>query len=422
MLQRISARTGIAGDSACVLSAQMSEATCRAQRKVSVDVRRMSSGTGVRCDFAAIPRRRASRKAIPPAFFAGATAAGIVVACAWTLYANVFGASIYPSVGVASFDAPVIRRSAAFAVRTPPAATDQFLAALPEPAPVLSPPVTVASISPFDFNDRFGAAAPKGETSKVAEVLRPADAPKVEAPQQLAVAPKPKEISPPPSPVRVAAIAPVPAPPSSRPADVKPAKAANASVRDMAQRAKAAVMSIASADKPSIFEKLYGKPQPRASLLSFASADASVTGSLGPSRNSALEGGMPLYDRSTAVYDISARAVYLPNGTKLEAHSGLGAKLDDPRYVHVKMHGATPPHVYDLTPREALFHGVPALRLTPVGGENAIFGRTGLLAHTYMLGPNGDSNGCVSFKDYDAFLQAYRNGEIKRLAVVAKVE
>ena len=63
------------------------------------------------------------------------------------------------------------------------------------------------------------------------------------------------------------------------------------------------------------------------------------------------------------------------------------------------MRGVTPPHIYDLAPREALFHGVPALRLKPVGGEEAIYGRSGLLAHTYMLGPNGDSNGCVSFKD-----------------------
>ena len=73
------------------------------------------------------------------------------------------------------------------------------------------------------------------------------------------------------------------------------------------------------------------------------------------------------------------------------------------------MRGVTPPHLYDLKPREALFHGVPALRLNPVGGEEAIYGRSGLLAHTYMLGPNGDSNGCVSFKDYNAFLHAYRN-------------
>jgi hypothetical protein len=114
--------------------------------------------------------------------------------------------------------------------------------------------------------------------------------------------------------------------------------------------------------------------------------------------------------------------VYLPDGTKLEAHSGLGSRLDDPRTAHIRMQGVTPPHVYELTPREALFHGVPALRLTPVGGEEAIFGRSGLLAHTYMLGPNGDSNGCVSFRDYNAFLNAYRNQGIKRLAVVARVE
>ena len=62
---------------------------------------------------------------------------------------------------------------------------------------------------------------------------------------------------------------------------------------------------------------------------------------------------------------------------------------------------------------------MPALRLTPVGGEDKIFGRSGLLAHTYMLGPNGDSNGCVSFKDYYAFLNAYRNKGIRKLAVVA---
>jgi Tlde1 domain len=38
-----------------------------------------------------------------------------------------------------------------------------------------------------------------------------------------------------------------------------------------------------------------------------------------------------------------------------------------------------------------------------------------------MLGPNGDSNGCVSFKDYDAFLRAYQSGQIKRLAVVSRL-
>jgi hypothetical protein len=74
--------------------------------------------------------------------------------------------------------------------------------------------------------------------------------------------------------------------------------------------------------------------------------------------------------------------------------------------------------LYELTAREELFHGVQALRLTPVGG-GGIFGRDGLLAHPYMLGPNGDSNGCVSFKNYEAFLQAFENGAVKRLVVVA---
>jgi hypothetical protein len=126
------------------------------------------------------------------------------------------------------------------------------------------------------------------------------------------------------------------------------------------------------------------------------------------------------YDHYTAVYDISARIVYLPDGTKLEAHSGLGQALDNPRYVAERAVGPTPPHVYELALREGSFHGVQAIRLNPVG-EGGIYGRAGLLAHPFMLGPNGDSNGCVSFRDYEAFLRAYQNGQIKKLAVVAKI-
>jgi hypothetical protein len=123
------------------------------------------------------------------------------------------------------------------------------------------------------------------------------------------------------------------------------------------------------------------------------------------------------YDNVTAVYDISARAVYLPDGSKLEAHSGLGNLMDDPASVSERMVGATPPNVYDLKPREQLFHGVQALRMTPVG-DNGTFGRSGLLVHSYMLGPKGDSNGCVSIRDYEKFLKAFSNGDIKRLVVV----
>lgn len=126
---------------------------------------------------------------------------------------------------------------------------------------------------------------------------------------------------------------------------------------------------------------------------------------------------LPDVDSRTAVYDISARTVFLPNGEKLEAHSGLYDKLDDPRYVKVRMRGPTPPNVYQLTLREQLFHGVRAIRLNPVD-EGKMFGRAGMLAHTYMLGPNGDSNGCVSFKNYDKFLQAFLDGKVNRLVVV----
>jgi len=124
------------------------------------------------------------------------------------------------------------------------------------------------------------------------------------------------------------------------------------------------------------------------------------------------------YDRTTAVYDIRARVVYLPDGRRLEAHSGLGEALDNPRYVSERAKGPTPPHLYQLTLREGSFHGVQALRLNPIG-EGGVYGRAGFLAHPFMLGPNGQSNGCVSFKDYQAFLRAYQNGQITKLAVVA---
>nr|WP_245317399.1 DUF2778 domain-containing protein [Bradyrhizobium manausense] len=123
------------------------------------------------------------------------------------------------------------------------------------------------------------------------------------------------------------------------------------------------------------------------------------------------------YDSKTAVYDIKAKALYLPSGVAIEAHSGMGALMDDPDHVDQRMVGATPPATYDLKPREKLFHGVRALRMTPTDGTSAL-GRVGLLTHTYMLGPRGDSNGCVSIKDYDRFLKAYDNGEFNRLVVV----
>ena len=123
------------------------------------------------------------------------------------------------------------------------------------------------------------------------------------------------------------------------------------------------------------------------------------------------------YEPLTAVYDITARAVYLPNGLSLEAHSGMGSLRDDPEHVSMPNVGATPPAVYELKPREKLFHGVQALRMIPTEGSDTS-GRSGLLTHSFMLGPNGDSNGCVSIRNYDRFLKAFNDGEINRLVVV----
>jgi hypothetical protein len=130
---------------------------------------------------------------------------------------------------------------------------------------------------------------------------------------------------------------------------------------------------------------------------------------------------LPAADKHTAVYDISAHTVYLPDGERLEAHSGLGDKMDDPSFIKVRMRGPTPPNVYDLTLREEIFHGVRAIRLNPVD-DDKMYGRAGMLAHTYMLGENGQSNGCVSFKDYQKFLRAFLDGKVDRLVVVAKLD
>ncbi|MBU6526021.1 DUF2778 domain-containing protein [Methylocystis sp. MJC1] len=240
--------------------------------------------------------------------------------------------------------------------------------------------------------------------------------------------------------------------PPRRPAELKNSMSHASEPAPMRQAALPSEPAPAPADNRSFFEKVFGgagaeqqqaaQPQPAlgrgarrqqqavaapGQTQALAYAPQETTGGLFGGLTSAVAPSVPAQSTAaarpgagTAVYDISAHTVYMPDGTKLEAHSGLGQHLDDPRFVHIRMKGPTPPSIYALSPREALFHGVEALRLTPVGGNN-IYGRAGLLAHTFMLGPNGDSNGCVSFRDYNAFLQAYKRGDVRRLVVVARM-
>jgi len=302
-----------------------------------------------------------------------------------------------------------------------PAAPSQQVASLEAAPPVSSAPFPLPSLEPF-------APAPAPPIPPVGSLPTPParDLPEIGETESFPLPPpRPPEFAPPTQPQ---------------------APERHASRPDLAIARPAA-----PADNRNIFEKLFGWGRPSAPVVASvqpsrmtAPAVASVAPARAPGPTIVAEqreregsglargplfgfpspfgGSAPVsgYDRYTAVYDISARVVYLPDGTRLEAHSGLGDALDNPRYVSERARGPTPPHLYQLTLREGSFHGVQALRLNPVG-DGGLYGRAGLLAHPFMLGPNGDSNGCVSFKDYQAFLKAYQNGQINKLAVVAKL-
>lgn len=149
-------------------------------------------------------------------------------------------------------------------------------------------------------------------------------------------------------------------------------------------------------EQPGILDKLFGDP------------DRSAKAFLAANPN-------------TALYDITRRAVYLPDGEKLEAHSGFGQWMDDPTSVARKDLGVTPPNVYAVSFREKPFHGVRALRMKPVG-SGKMYGRDGILAHSYLLGEAGASNGCLSVRDYDKFLQAFEAGKFNQIIVVRSVD
>jgi len=204
--------------------------------------------------------------------------------------------------------------------------------------------------------------------------------------------------------------------------------AAAAAPRTVGARVAAAAATLRAATR-SVVAQATPKRQPQGQYQLASASDTSLPLSYAPNdsvkRSSALgsKDSDPLADidtSHTAIYDISSRTVYMPNGRRLEAHSGLGDRMDDVRYVHERMTGPTPPNVYDLKMRESLFHGVRAIRLVPTD-ESKMHGRAGILAHSYMLGPSGQSNGCVSFSDYPAFLEAFQRGEVNRIVVVERL-
>lgn len=153
-------------------------------------------------------------------------------------------------------------------------------------------------------------------------------------------------------------------------------------------------------------------------VLAFAKPDNPMRDDA-PSKPLQSSPSWPGIGTKVAVYDISKGVVHLPNGTTLEAHSGIGNMRDNPDFTHVKMRGPTPPGTYKLSMRESLFHGVAAIRLTPVDGK-APQGRTGLLAHSFLLRVRGDSHGCVAFAEYDKFLKAFQSGQVTHMVIVPR--
>jgi hypothetical protein len=302
-------------------------------------------------------------------------------------------------------------------------------------APVETTVAASAPASPYGqlFDPRLVSGAAPGSLAQNFTL----DAKIESSPPDLSVASLEPDAAP-PSPA-IDDGAPLPPP---RPAELAPpAGRGQPPARRLAQQNRTAPPPAAE-DSRNFFEKLFGALQPNGQpnaqpagrpggqALAYAAPDGGVQSGAQSAVQRALQSATPAplrslaaspppgVDRQTAVYNVAAHTVTLPNGTQLEAHSGLGPMMDDPRHVNQPMRGPTPPNVYELSPRESLFHGVQALRLKPVGNGN-LYGRNGLLAHTYMLGPKGASNGCVSFRNYNAFLQAYQNGEIRRLVVVA---
>src|ERR1700756_4733212 len=147
-------------------------------------------------------RRASSGNAISYKLLSGAAVVCLVVGCGYVVHTNIIGASVYPTLGDAGYDEPVMRRPK-LAARTATQAVSETFAALPDTS-VIEKPAQVAAISPTMFNERFAAAAAQGVASraaaapsapgldapKLAGAPKPADAPKLaEAPKSKAAAP-----------------------------------------------------------------------------------------------------------------------------------------------------------------------------------------------------------------------------------------
>jgi len=323
---------------------------------------------------------------------------------------SVFG-TIHPQLPSYGAAASVTRLETTFASRFAPMAPDNKADA----------PTTTASLPSSSFDDRFSfrQAVPPTRSLRPSMSFSDRFAGAIASgtpPAQFAML-DPRPMMTPVAPVTPAAPTPEPAAASAPAAPHAAARAALAARVAAPKRQPAGTYQVASLGDTPI-RTAYAS-------VDSASRDPGMDDSLlkkmtprDPAPKDAATG--PDMSR-TAIYDITAHVVYLPNGKRLEAHSGLGEHMDDLGAVNLRSLGPTPPGLYDLTMRESRFHGIEAIRLNPVD-NGKMYGRAGILAHPYMLGPNGQSNGCVSLKDYDDFLAAFKRGEFNRIMVVERLD
>ena len=169
-------------------------------------------------------------------------------------------------------------------------------------------------------------------------------------------------------------------------------------------------------EKPVARRKLDNKDDKQD--IAYAKPERSLFGDL--FKNNASNNAWPGKGTKVAIYDVSNATVYLPDGTKLRAHSGIGGMRDNPRYEHVIMRGPTPAGIYRLSMREKRFYGVEAIRMTSIDGRDPK-NRTGLLTHTNLLRGQKGSHGCVAFQNYQPFLKAFKRGQITMIVVVPEL-
>src|SRR5437868_1908678 len=120
-------------------------------------------------------KRRNCRQARFSGFAGTAAIAGVVLGCGYTVYSNILGASMYPSVH-ASVEVALAKREMSSIVRkTPAAMISTVFGDLPQ-ATAAVPNETAAAVPSIMFNERFAAASPESVAPAPVEGVKLASA------------------------------------------------------------------------------------------------------------------------------------------------------------------------------------------------------------------------------------------------------